>query len=100
MRKTVIAIAALTGLLVSPAAAETASVSVSYADLNLSSPAGVATLKHRIKAAADRVCSKPSTRDIKAVLAWQECTATALLDAAEQLSAREPSKSFALAALF
>lgn len=101
MRKSVLAIAAaLCGLSAAPAAAETVSVEIFYADLDLSSPAGIATLKQRIEAAADRVCDRPSMRDLKAMAAWQECTAAARADAASQLSALVPSKSPALATLF
>lgn len=101
MRKSVIVIAAaFSSILASPAAAEQASVGVSYADLDLSAPAGITVLKHRIAAAAEKVCHKPHLRDLKAMVAWQECTIAARADAVERLSAREPSKSPVLASLF
>lgn len=39
-----------------PAAQSERSMTVGFADLNLSQPAAAATLYHRIKVAADRVC--------------------------------------------
>ena len=101
MRKTVIAfVAALTAMGIAPAAAAEASVAVSYADLNLSAPAGASVLKQRIAAAADRVCHKPHIRDLKAMVAWNACRTAVRADAVERLSAREPAKSLALATLF
>ena len=48
---TLITIAAAT-----PVRAETVSVPVAYGDLDLSTPAGVATLDRRVRRAADRIC--------------------------------------------
>src|SRR5512139_1391315 len=70
MRKsivTVLAAVSLAGMIASPAAAEDVSVVVSYADLNLAAPAGTAALDRRIEAATDKVCEKPSLRDLKAM---------------------------------
>lgn len=102
MRKSVIAFAALfaASTIAAPASAEEASIAVSYADLNLSAPAGVATLKHRIEAAAEKVCQKPYSRDLKTVAAWQECVTVARTEALERLAAREASNGRVLAALF
>jgi len=47
---------ALTIAAASPARAEPAAVPVSYADLDISTPSGLATLRARIGRAADRIC--------------------------------------------
>lgn len=56
--KIIIIIAAATAIIATSAGAETvrSQVAVSYADLNLASPAGQATLAHRVAVAADRAC--------------------------------------------
>lgn len=102
MRKSVIAIATLlaAGTIAAPASAEQPSVAVSYADLNLTAPAGVTALRHRIEAAAEKVCQKPYSRDLKAVAAWQECRTSARSEALAQLSEREASNGLVLASLF
>lgn len=56
-----------------PAAAETQSVSVQYADLDLSSPVGMATLEGRIQDAAKKICGTAEVRDIHDGLDWQRC---------------------------
>jgi len=47
--------------------------SVSYADLDLSAPAGVAALDHRIDAAVVQVCGRADPRDLNAWTAMQQC---------------------------
>jgi UrcA family protein len=47
-----------------PASAETQSISVPYADLDLTNPAGVVTLEGRIAAAAKRICGRPDARRV------------------------------------
>lgn len=66
MRKIIVpALAALSlAALSTPASAGTRSLAVQYADLNLNSPAGMATLESRIATAARRICGKPETRDV------------------------------------
>ena len=101
MRKSIVAvIAALaaTGL-AAPATAEEQSVVVSYADLNVASPAGAQALDRRIAAAVEKVCIKPELRDLKGMTAWEECKAAALTDAMEQLSTLAPTDNPALASL-
>lgn len=104
MRKsivTVLAAVSFAGMIASPAAAaEDVSVVVSYADLNLSAPAGTAALDRRIEAAADKVCERPSVRELKAMAEWDACKAGAKAGALEQLSILEPYESFALASVF
>lgn len=47
-------------------------VKVSYADLNLSSPAGAKTLLHRVREAAKEICGEPD-RDLTSVALNQAC---------------------------
>lgn len=58
-----------------PAAAETRSISVSYEDLDLSSPSGIATLHGRIQTAAKKVCGRAEVREIADGLDQQRCMA-------------------------
>lgn len=76
------ALAAVTalGYSASAVAAEKVSVSVSYADLNLSSRAGTTVLKQRIEAAVDTVCGTRA-RDLKSAAILQKCRADALAQA-------------------
>lgn len=65
-----------------PVWAETAPVAhVSYADLDLSSPAGMATVEHRVNGAIAEVCGTPSPFDLHALRLAQQCRRTAKADA-------------------
>jgi UrcA family protein len=58
------------------------SVKVSYADLNLSSEAGAATLYQRIRSAARNVCSpEPGERPLERYRDWKQCYETAINNA-------------------
>ncbi len=86
-----------------PAAAEelaTTTISVSYADLDLTAPAGQATLEGRVSAAIQRVCGKPDTRNLKSMTAWQDCTSAAREQAASQVALAAPFADVALASRF
>jgi len=105
MRKSIVTVlAALTasGMFALPAAAEetTVSVTVPYGDLDLTADAGTATLDERIDAAVKQVCAKPDIRNLKAMIAWEECKSAARDGALEQISVLEPYESMALASLF
>ena len=106
MRKSIVTVLAAPMLLgafttvAAPAAAEqveTASVTVSFADLNLANPAGVATLRNRIKAAVNQVCSKVEPRLRGGQVAWEQCKAKSLADAMEKLAALNVTPNLALA---
>lgn len=104
MRKSIVAAfaAVAAGLAAVPAAAETpdeVSVTVSYADLDVTHPAGAEALDKRIGAAVDKVCAKPELRDLKAMTAFEECKAAALTDAMDQLSSVGASDGIELASL-
>lgn len=69
------------------AAVETdrATTTVSYADLNLASQGGVATLYKRLGRAADRVCGEDDARNLRAHAAFRECRAASLERAVQQV---------------
>lgn len=54
------------------------SVTVFYGDLNLQRPASIASLYHRIKRAAERVCARPNGRDLAQAYAANKCTEEAI----------------------
>jgi UrcA family protein len=56
-----------------PASAETQSVKVTYADLDLSRQAGMAELESRIHAAAKKICGKTEVRNVSDGAAHQRC---------------------------
>jgi UrcA family protein len=105
MRKsivTVLAAAALAGGFATPAcaAAETVSVTVPYADLDVANPAGADALSQRIDSAVEKVCHRPDMRNLKGMVAWEECKAAALAGAMEQLSLVQPYADVDLASRF
>jgi len=75
MRKIIVpALAAFSlGVVATPAAAETVTVAVPFADLDLSSVAGRATLEGRIAAAAEKICGKAEVRDVHDGVDQQRC---------------------------
>ena len=75
MRKiTIAALAALSlAAFSTPASAESRSVAVQYADLDLDSPAGMAALEGRIQAAAQRICGKAQVRNVHDGADQQRC---------------------------
>ena len=98
---TVVLAALAAGTIASPVAAESrTSVLVPYGDLKLSSPAGTATLERRIDAAASVVCERPGLRNLKAMVAWEECKASARVAALEQFSMVDRYETLALAGAF
>jgi UrcA family protein len=104
MRKsivTVLAALAVSALGAVPAtAADEVKVTVPYADLDLTAPAGSAALDQRIDAAVKQVCARPDIRNLKAMTAWEECKASAKLDALDQLSIASPYEDVELASVF
>ena len=77
-------------------AAQTNSVRVSYADLNLASPTGANVLEKRIASAARVVCEMEDSREIALATATNICRNQAISDAqpafnAALASARSPS---------
>jgi len=62
------------------------SVTVPYADLDLTTDAGAATLHGRIDAAVKEVCERPSIRELKAIADWQKCRSDAAQSAADKIA--------------
>jgi UrcA family protein len=105
MRKsiaTILAAAAIAGSFAAPAVAadETVSVTVAYADLDVADPAGADVLTQRIDTAVEKVCHRPDMRDLKGMVAWEECKSDALAGAMEQLSLVEPYAAIDFASRF
>jgi UrcA family protein len=89
----VLAAAFTTGLGVSPAMAETASVTIGYGDLNLASRAGRAALDQRIDGAARQLCGESSPLELKMVALGRSCRAGVLADARSQLASSSTTSS-------
>ena len=79
------------------AAAEPASVTVSYSDLQLSRPADVRVLYSRLQQAAKSVCGAPSRYELERYAAFQRCVQAALRDAVSHINS--PELQSAVAAL-
>lgn len=79
---TILAAMAVATAAVSPA--ETPSITVSYADLNLASPAGRAALETRVARAARRVCDGATT-DLRSLMATRKCITLAQNTARPQI---------------
>jgi UrcA family protein len=61
---------------------------VSYADLDLGQPAGLATLRGRIHAAAQQVCGEsPDARELERYRLWRTCVADAQERALNEVTA-------------
>jgi UrcA family protein len=102
---TVLAAATLAAGFATPAFAEapveeTVSVVVPYGDLDVAVPADADALTQRIDAAAEKVCHRPNIRDLKAMVAFEECKADALAGAMEQLSLTQPYADIEFASRF
>jgi UrcA family protein len=103
MRKSIVTVLAAATLLggisiAAPATAQDATVHVSYADLDLTQPADLSTLKGRIEDAVKKVCNRVEPRIMSGQVAWEQCKAASLADAMEQLAAIAPAGNIALAA--
>ena len=80
------AAAALSTLTAMPAAAaEPVQLTISYGDLDVTSPAGAARLAQRIESRVESVCERPFMRDLKGMRDYQSCIDSARDVAAETL---------------
>lgn len=77
---------ALSSIAAAPAAAQESRISISYSDLDLSTQAGAQALGERLEAGARAVCERPDIRDLKAMVAWEQCKDAAMTSANEQLA--------------
>lgn len=106
MRKTIsAALAALAAIgYAGGALAEETTVFVPYADLDLSSTAGHATLERRIDAAVASVCGEADIRSVRSSNAVAQCKADARAKALEQVSPpvafANPYEGLELASIF
>jgi UrcA family protein len=66
---------------------ETRTAQVSYADLDLSRPAGLASLNRRIRWAASGLCTSRGTKALMEPRADRDCVRVAMADAAEEIDA-------------
>jgi len=78
---TLIAATTLIAAFATAAHAAVPQVHVSYADLNVHSPAGAAVLNHRIAAAAEQVCGDSGDRDPSRRARVDACKIQAVADA-------------------
>jgi UrcA family protein len=82
--KPVLVLAAIAGF-AGAATAET--VTVSSADLNLTSEAGLRSLNHRISAAVTTVCGATDPRNLTEMSSIESCRKTAMASATQQVAA-------------
>ena len=68
---------------------------VSYADLDLGSPNGLATLNGRINSAASRLCFEGGRTDLATRLNWSRCFKTAVASAKPQIDRALAAKTLA-----
>ena len=76
----------LSTIAAAPAAAQDTQVAVHYGDLDLGTAAGSQILGERIEAGLKTVCARPDIRDLKSMLAWEQCKDAAMTSANEQLT--------------
>ena len=76
---------ALSSIAAAPAAAQDTGA-VRYGDLDLNTTAGAQVLGERLEAGVKAVCDRPDIRDLKSMLAWEQCKDAAMISANEQLS--------------
>ena len=79
---------ALSTIAAAPVAAQdapTAQVAINYGDLDLATPAGAEVLGSRINAGVKAVCDRPDIRNLKSMVAFEQCKDAAMTSANEQL---------------
>ena len=86
------------GITASPAVAETATVGVAHADLNLSTPEGMATLEGRVRAAVRKVCGTAEIRRIRDSADQKRCTRQAQESASGEIARLAPGAALAVRA--
>ena len=78
---------------------ETATMTVTYADLDLSGPAGRAVLERRINMAVERVCPRADNRDVRGALAVRDCRDAAITSARQQMTTLYAKRQYAQSAV-
>jgi UrcA family protein len=79
-------------------AADAPTTIVKYADLDVSSSQGAATLYNRIRFASEGVCSPSDPRDLAAMSRWQKCVKQAIAGAVAKVN--QPALSAVYAAKY
>jgi len=77
---------ALSSIAATPAAAQETQLVVSYGDLDLTTTAGAQVLGLRLEAGVKAVCDRPDIRDLKSMLAYEQCKDEAMNSANAQLA--------------
>ena len=77
---------ALSSIAAAPAAAQDTQVAIHYGDLDITTTAGAQALGERVEAGVKAVCDRPDIRDLKSMVAWEQCKDAAMTSANEQLA--------------
>lgn len=77
---------ALSSIAAAPAAAQDTQIVISYSDLDLATTAGAQALGQRLEAGVKAVCERPDIRDLKSMVAFEQCKDAAMNSANEQLA--------------
>ena len=80
------------------APAENTIIVVEYADLDLTRTGQAARLAQRVEQAAKVACERPFIRDLKGMVAYEDCIAAAMTDAQGQIAAQDLPGNVELAA--
>ena len=75
----------LSSIAAAPAVAQE-TVAVHFGDLDLNTSAGAQVLGQRLEAGVKAVCDRPDIRDLKSMLAYEQCKDAAMTSANEQLA--------------
>lgn len=86
--KNIAIVAALAAAVAAVPASAQETAEIYFGDLDVASAAGTQALNARVNASADAVCERPANRNLKAVLAWQECKDAVMTSAVEQLASK------------
>jgi UrcA family protein len=77
---------ALSSIAAAPVAAQDAQHVISYGDLDLNTATGVQVLDQRLEAGVKAVCARPDIRNLRSMVAFEQCKDAAMISANEQLA--------------
>jgi UrcA family protein len=83
---TVLAASAQLAFATDPIDASRRHVTVRFADLSLSTPAGVAALYQRLRGAAQDVCREEGTKDLESTVRVKACVTAAVSEAVTEIN--------------
>jgi UrcA family protein len=69
-----------------PAVAQETQVAIHYGDLDLATSTGAELLGERVEAGVKAVCERPDMRNLKSMVAWEQCKDAAMTSANAQLA--------------